>query len=566
MASPAFPEPPPAVPATTFAEAEALLNSLDSKRETWVKTSIEERVRLLKACIATTAAAGEGWVKDAAKGRGLVGELEGEEWIAGVMVTIRNLRLLAESLEAGGQKSLPKTWERKDGWKVAKVFPAGLTENLMYTGWSGEIWVAPEDSITQGHIYREKTAGRYGKGGISLVLAAGNVASIGPTDALYKLFVEDEVVLLKTNPVNSYLAPHWEAALKPLVDAGFLAIVNGGAEIGGFLCHHSKVSSIHITGSDKTHDAIVWGAPSEQARRKAENQPVLNKPISSELGCVTPVLVTPGDWSESDLDFQAAHIAGMVGNNGSFNCNAAKVVVTASGWKQREAFLSKLRAELKKMPPRRAYYPGAEARYKGFIEHYPQAEVLGETGPEVVPWTLLPNVPPQKGAYALTNEAFCGVLAETTLDAKDAPEFLEKAVGFANEEVWGTLSCVILVHPGTEKKYPEAVDKAVAGLKFGGIGYNVWPGVIFGAVSLPWGAYPGHTLDDIRSGIGSVHNSFLVDKPHHAVLRAPFRIMPKPLWAAGHKNLLKLAKALVAFEQTGSIWGLFSVLPNAFRG
>ena len=33
-------------------------------------------------------------------------------------------------------------------------------------------------------------------------------------------------------------------------------------------------------------------------------------------------------------------------------------------------------------------------------------------GDEVVPWTLIPDVPASAGEYALTEEAFCGVLAE----------------------------------------------------------------------------------------------------------------------------------------------------------
>ena len=45
--------------------------------------------------------------------------------------------------------------------------------------------------------------------GTALVLAAGNVASLGPRDVLSKLFVEGKVVVMKANPVNDYLVPHW---------------------------------------------------------------------------------------------------------------------------------------------------------------------------------------------------------------------------------------------------------------------------------------------------------------------------------------------------------------------
>ena len=123
------------------------------------------------------------------------------------------------------------------------------------------------------------------------------------------------------------------------------------------------------------------------------------------------------------------------------------------------------------------------------------------------------------------------------------------------------------VHPSTEKAHPKEVDAAIAGLHYGGIGVNVWPGVIFGSVSLSWGAYPGHTLADIRSGTGVVHNSYLLDHAHHSVLRAPFRIAPPPLWAAGHRNLTALGKALLDFEEGPGLWRLLTgVLPQALRG
>ena len=79
---------------------------------------------------------------------------------------------------------------------------------------------------------------------------------------------------------------------------------------------------------------------------------------------MTPVIVVPGPWSASDLEYQARHVAGMVAQNASFNCNAAKVIVTARGWLQREAFLDALHDELRKTRARKAYYPGAIARHR----------------------------------------------------------------------------------------------------------------------------------------------------------------------------------------------------------
>src|SRR5690606_1371142 len=183
------------------------------------------------------------------------------------------------------------------------------------------------------------------------------------------------------------------------------------AEVGRHLVHHPKIDTIHMTGSDRTHDAIVWGAdPEEQARRKRSGEKVVDKPMTSELGAVTPVFVVPGPWSDADLRYQARHIAGMVTNNASFNCNAAKVVVTADRWPQRALLLEHLERALEQTPPRMAYYPGAQARYDGFLSRYPQAKPLGARSGSVVPWTIIPDVPADKGEHALTSEAFCGVL------------------------------------------------------------------------------------------------------------------------------------------------------------
>ena len=121
--------------------------------------------------------------------------------------------------------------------------------------------------------------------------------------------------------------------------------------------------------------------------------------------------MTIGDWSEADLEFQARHVASMVTQNASFNCNAAKVVITARGWKQRTLFLEKLSAAFARAAPRKAYYPGADARYQAFLDKYPSARAVGPKAEGAVPWTVIPDVKPLKGEYALTQEAFCGVLA-----------------------------------------------------------------------------------------------------------------------------------------------------------
>jgi acyl-CoA reductase-like NAD-dependent aldehyde dehydrogenase len=385
-------------------------------------------------------------------------------------------------------------------------------------------------------------------------------------DVLYKLFAENEVCVLKMNPVNAHVGPHLETAFRSLIDDGFLTVVYGGAAVGAHLTNHPQIDTLHVTGSDRTYDAIVWGPPEEQAKRKAAKDPVNKRPFTAELGCVTPVFVIPGPWSDGDLEFQARHVAGMVAQNASFNCNAAKVVVTSKGWARRQEFLDRVHAVLARTPPRKAYYPGAKDRYQGFLSHYKQAKTVGQEGAEIVPWTIIPDVPAEKGEYALTTEAFCGVLAEVSIDARDEREYMTRALELSHDKLWGTLSCCVLVHPQTEKAYRKETDAMIAGLRYGGIGVNVWPGLVYGLVSPTWGAFPGHTPEDIQSGTGVVHNTYLFDHPQKSVVRAPFRIRPTPVWFPDHKTLEVVGRKLTQLEQKPSWRRLFGVARAAFRG
>jgi len=565
MTSPQFPEPPPPLPPTPLADVDAAVDRLAQKKDEWVKVPMARRAQLLRECMTALEGVAEGWVLDGCRAKGIASDspLAGEEWIAGPWQTMRNLRLFVQALDAGGQPKPPRVTTRADGQTVVRVFPATLQDKIMFSGYSGDIWLAKGQPATQGATYKaEAPAGK-----VALVLGAGNVSSIGPMDVLYKLIVDNEVVILKTNPVNAWVGPHLEKGFAPLITEGYLAIVHGGGDVGAHLANHPKVDTLHVTGSDKTYDAIVWGGdPVERERRKSQDEPVNRRPFTAELGCVTPVLVVPGPWSAADMRFQARQVAGMVAQNASFNCNAAKVLVVARGWLQRDTFLKYVDEELAKTPPRKAYYPGAQDRYQGFLGAYPKAKVLGPTGEGVVPWTVLPDVPGERGEYALTNEAFCGVLAEVTLDATTPAEFLERAVEFANDKCWGTLSCTIVIHPSTEESHAAEFDRAIAGLRYGGIGINCWAAMVYGLVSTTWGAFPGHTPKDIRSGTGVVHNGYLLDFPEKSIARAPFRIWPTPAWFADHKNLARLGRELVKMEAAPS-WGqLFRVAKEGMKG
>jgi hypothetical protein len=546
-----------------------MLARLSIGKRVWAAQDRGKRTILLRRAVDGVVEIASEWVRLACEHRGIDPDspLAGEEWISGPMTTARNLHLLAEALEQAGRPTPPRLRKAIDGRTVADVFPRNLLDRFLFYNMSAEVWIQPDKPASQGRLYRDEGALRRSTRRLALVLGAGNVSSIGPLDAAHKLFVEGEVVLLKMNPVNAYLGPLFERAFDDLIADGFLAIAYGGAEVGDYLCRHEAVDSLHLTGSHQTYEAIVWGAdPEERRRRIRERRPRVDKPFSAELGCVTPILVVPGRWSEVQLDFQARHVASMVAHNASFNCTAGKLLVTSRAWPQREAFLGRVKGALAAIPSRRAYYPGAQERHRAFLGHYPRAEPLVPAREDVVPWTWIPDVRPERGEYALQHEAFCGVLAETSLDGGGAEEFLQRAAAFANAEVWGSLSCVVLVDPATATLENDALERAIADLRYGSIGVNAWTGVNFGLGVTSWGAFPGNRPEAIGSGSGTVHNTFLFDHPEKSVVRAPFRIWPKPVWFADHANLARLGRWMTRFEAHRTPWHLARVGLAGLRG
>lgn len=551
--------------ATPFDQADRAIATLVSCKQAWVQTSITDRIVYLRQCVngVMTVAAPWAIAANIAKGIDPDSALAGEDWLTGPVATLLTLQGLIKTLEANGQLKPPAIASRPNGQLVAQVFPDNWLDRLMWLGFQGEVWIEPDQPATQGKNYRQTLQ----QGAVSLVLGAGNVSAIAALDSLHKLFAENQVVLLKMNPVNAYAGEFLEKALQPLIQAGFLEIVYGDADLGHHLCQHPQIETIHITGSHHTHDAIVWGSTlEEQQQRKAAHNPILTKPITSELGCVTPILIMPGLWSTGDIAFQARQVASMVAHNASFNCVAAKVVITASGWQQRDEFLQQLHQAIAAIPPRKAYYPGAHDRYQAFLAHYPQAIALSTCTEDSIPWTVIPNVPPHSDEYALQTEAFCGVLAEVSLEAADAKDFLVKAIPFVNESVWGNLSCVLLIDPKTQRHCRTELDQAIAQLQYGAISINAWTGMMFMLAGATWGAFPGNPLDDICSGRGIVHNSYLFDHPQKTVLRAPFRIFPTPTWFADHKNLRQVAICYANLIANPSLNKFLSVILAALRG
>jgi hypothetical protein len=436
------------------------------------------------------------------------------------------------------------------------VLPASPFDRLLFTGVTAEVWMEPgvtEDDVRdeQAAAYRDPVA----SSGLTLVLGAGNVASLAPRDALNELFVRGRVVVLKANPVNDYLVPYWRRSMGSLVAEGVLEIVAGGTGAGAHLVGHPLVNAVHVTGSDKTHDAIVFGPGEEGARRKAAADPITNKEVTSELGNVSPLIVVPGQWTNDEIEYQAAHVATMMVNNAGFNCLTPRVVVTWSRWAQREEFLDALESVLATLPTRLAYYPGAAERHRQFLREHPDARLVGDTTGERLPWTLVRGVDSGNAAdVCFSSEAFCALTAETSLDATTPTQFVSRAVAFCNDVLWGTLSMTILAHPRelTDEGTGPAIERAVADLRYGSIGVNLWHAMSFALGTTTWGAYPGHDAGDIQSGRGVVGNAYMFARPQKSVVRGPFVARPRPAYFATSRRSAPALRRLVDFEAAPS--------------
>ncbi|HET8622531.1 MAG TPA: aldehyde dehydrogenase family protein, partial [Gemmatimonadales bacterium] len=513
-------------------------------------------------------------VRAACEAKGIAPESPraGEEWGTPWFV-VRQLRLVREALrglKANGNTPVGPVRRTIDGRLAVQVFPAGPIDGMLFKGVTVECHLQRGVEPAQLESDRASCYKRGAQPGrVALVLGGGNINAIPSMDVITRMFNEGTVCVLKMNPVNAYLGPYLERAFAEPIRQNFLAIVYGGAEEGSYLARHDGIDEIHLTGSDRTYDALVWGPPGpERDARKAQGRRALAKPVTAELGNVSPVIMTPGRYSDKELAYQAEDVASALTYNASFNCNASKVIITARGWPQRDAFLRALETVLAAAGERMAYYPGAKDRWETFAADRRGARSAGSPTDRSLPFVIVPGLDPEGHEPGFRTESFCPVIYETQLDASDPVEFLAKAVGFANEQLWGTLSAGLVVPPAATKNpaVAQAVERAIVDLRYGSVNVNAWSGYTFAFGSPPWGAHPSSSPADIQSGAGWVHNTAMLEGIEKAVLRHPITMMPKPAYFPTHRTADTLTRRITALEEKGSWLKVPGVIAAAMRG
>lgn len=576
----------PTLDEATRTVLDAEIADLQRGARTWAALTLPQRVTLLRALRASVAATIDDWADTAADSKGLRSNhpLRGEEWLSGPYSVLGAIDAYADTLGrlAEGRSAIDgiRLGRAPGGRTKVDAFPLTGADRFLLAGFTGEVWLEP--GVTPRTAKASAGLGQLtpaASGGVGLVLGAGNITSIPVLDVVYELLAHNRVALLKLNPTQDALLPVFARALAPLIEPGFLRIVTGGRAVGAHLTAHRDLAHVHITGSAATFDAIVWGTDAAGKRRRRENRPLLKKPITAELGGVSPIIVVPGDWTDADLTYQAEHIATMRLQNGGHNCIAGQVVIMSADWPQAAQFRAALRRAYAGAPERPIWYPNSDARMTQAAHDHPDALVLADR--------LLVEVDAGEDAAALqTTEYFAPVLGVVELPGL-GQEFLDAAVAHANDALQGTLGANLLIDPETERALGSGFERAIAELRYGSIAINAWTGVAFVTPTLSWGAYPGNTLDEVGSGIGVVHNALLLDAVERSVLRGPFRpfprwipgalrrpgagnrtkgtILPTPPWFVSARTGASVSEGLTRFRAHGGLPGLVRTLLQALR-
>ncbi len=199
--------------ATSLDAMQRELQELQKNKDRWATTEIDERIVILDQIKRDLIPVSQRWVTLCMEAKGIFSYThgEGEEW--GTLSDIYNLLgSLRQSLVGIKKCGLPQIAGPisilPNGQVSARVFPRTKIEAMLYAGLSLEVRM--ESGVSSSQVPQSQAKALLnanGRGSVNLVLGAGNASSLPVNDSLYKLFVENHVVILKLNPINAYLGP-----------------------------------------------------------------------------------------------------------------------------------------------------------------------------------------------------------------------------------------------------------------------------------------------------------------------------------------------------------------------
>ena len=472
---------------------------------------------------------------------------EGEEWLGGPFASVLATQYYIDTLQSNEDLSL-KSYNKEEN--SYKVFPNKFIEKLTFPFIDAKVYFNKSMSFEDINKFRGFSKRYDIDPSITLVLGAGNFSSIPYLDVLYHLITRRSVILLKLNPVNDYLKPVFEKVFQNFIERGYVIVSTGNVDESKYMANHQGVDHIHLTGSDKTFEEIVYGRHLNDKERKLKNLPKLNtKNITSELGNVTPIIIHPGNWSTSDIKYQARKIVTGKLNNNGFNCIAAQVVVLPDGWGQTDTLIKYIKFYMNKAKDRKAYYPESIERLNKLEKDksYERVNKLSCVTPHLTREIKAYN------KYEL-DEVWSSALYFKRIDYSSAEDFSNKAVDYCNKELWGNLGVSVIMKDHNRKLNSHILENYIEKLEYGTVSINEWAAIGYIIPQLPWGGYPGNKDNDIQSGKSVVHNSMLFESPLKGVVQTKFRIsrLIDPPWFITNKKSRRLFRNLTYFQINNS--------------
>ncbi len=472
---------------------------------------------------------------------------EGEEWLGGPFASVLATQYYIKSLTNDDDLTEKKYNSEENSYKV---FPNNFTERITFPFIDAKVIFNKSMSFDDINKYRGFSKRYDIDPSITLVLGAGNFSSIPYLDVLYHLITRKSVILLKLNPVNEYLKPVFEKVFQNFIERGYIIVTTGNIDESKYMATHPGINHIHLTGSDKTFEDIVYGRELTDKERKSKSlSKINNKPITSELGNVTPIIIHPGKWSTSDIKYQARKIVTAKLNNNGFNCIAAQVVVLPDGWGQTETLIKYVKHYMSKAKERKAYYPESIERLEKLEKDkgYERVNALS---------CVTPHLTREIKAYSKfeIDEVWSSTIYFKKIEYTSVENFANKAIDYCNDELWGNLGVSVIIKDHHRKFNKHITNLYIDKLNYGTVAVNEWAAIGYIIPQLPWGGFPGNRDNDIQSGQSVVHNSMLFESPLKGVVNTKFRIsrLIDPPWFVTNKKARRLFRNLTYYQINNS--------------
>jgi len=468
---------------------------------------------------------------------------EGEEWLGGPFASVLATQYYINSL-TNDDDLIEKKYNSEEN--SYKVFPNNFTERITFPFIEAKVIFNKSMSFDDINKYRGFSKRYNIDPSTTLVLGAGNFSSIPYLDVLYHLITRKSVILLKLNPVNEYLKPVFEKVFQNFIERGYIIVTTGNIDESKYMAKHPGINHIHLTGSDKTYEDIVFGRELTDKEKKSKSLSKINsKPITSELGNVTPIIIHPGKWSTSDIKYQARKIVTAKLNNNGFNCIAAQVVVLPDGWGQTETLIKFIKHYMSKSKERKAYYPESIERLEKLEKDkgYERVNALS---------CVTPHLTREIKAYSKyeLDEVWSSTIYFKKIEYTSVEDFAQNVIDYCNNELWGNLGISVIIKDHDKKFNKHINNLYIDKLNYGTVAINEWAAIGYIIPQLPWGGFPGNRDNDIQSGQSVVHNSMLFESPLKGVVNTKFRIsrLIDPPWFVTNKKARRLFKNLTYYQ------------------